>query len=307
MTPFTYCEPKTLDEALTLLRKHGDDAKVIAGGTGLINLMKQGLTRPRVLIGLKSLAELAGVRADGDVRIGALTTLHELETSALAKAKIPLLSNACHHVATVRVRVMATLGGAVSHADPHLDTPPALIALDGRITTRSYRGKRVIAADEFFTGYYETVLQPDELVTGITVPSQPSGNGTSFIKFLPATHDDYATVSVAARVTLGSDGCIADARIALGAMGWTPIRARAVEAALNGLRPSVDGFREAASLVKDEVDPLDSFRGSVEYRREMAAVHVTRALIEATSRAGTGPAPRRGERHLHATGRVQHS
>lgn len=286
MTPFTYCEPKTLDEALTLLRMHGDDAKVIAGGTGLVNLMKQGLTRPRVLIGLQSLAELKGIRANGDTRIGALTTLYALETSGLAKAQIPLLSNACHHVATVRVRVMATLGGAIAHADPHLDTPPALIALDGRITAESLRGKRVIAADAFFTGYYETVLAPDELVTEITVPSQPSNNGTSFIKFLPATHDDYATVSVAARVTLGSDGCIDDARIALGAMGWTPVRAHAVEAALNGLRPSQRSFREAAALVKNEVDPLDSFRSSVEYRREMAAVHVARALIEATWRVG---------------------
>ena len=120
MTPFTYLEPETIDEALSLLRAHGHESKVIAGGTGLVNLMKQGLTRPRVLIGLRSLAELKGLRTEGGISIGALTTLHALETSPLIKAEIPLLANACHHVATVRVRAMATLGGAVSHADPHL-------------------------------------------------------------------------------------------------------------------------------------------------------------------------------------------
>lgn len=288
MTPFTYFEPETLDEALALLRTHGDECKVLAGGTGLINLMKHGLVRPRTVIGLRLLAELKGVQTGGGVRIGALTTLHTLETSSLAKAEIPLLARACHHVATVRVRVMATLGGAVSHADPHLDTPPALIALDGRIIVRSHRGQREIAADQFFKGYYETVLEPDELVTEIKVPPQPTGNGTSFIKFLPATHDDYAMVSVATRVTLDANGCIADARVALGAMGWTPIRARAVEKALLGMRPGTEGFREAAFLVKEEVDPLDSIRGSVEYRREMAAVHVLRAVTEATSLAEQG-------------------
>lgn len=286
MTPFTYLEPESLEEALTLLGSHGDTAKVIAGGTGLINLMKVGLTQPTVLIGLRSLTELKSLKADGDVRIGALMTLHALETSPTIREKIPLLADACHHVATIRVRVMATLGGAMAHADPHLDTPPALIALDGRIRARSRRGERDIAADQFFTGYYETVLEPDELVTEIIVPSQPSGSGSSFLKFLPGTHDDYATVSVAARVTLGADGSVVDARVALGAVGWTPIRARSVEHALRGLRPSEKGFREAASLVKDEVEPLDSFRGSVEYRRDMAAVHVYRALSEATSQAG---------------------
>jgi carbon-monoxide dehydrogenase medium subunit len=286
MTPFRYLEPESLEEALTLLGTYGDTAKVIAGGTGLINLMKLGLTQPTVLIGLRLLTELKGLKADGDFTIGALTTLHVLETSPIVKANIPLLANACHHVATIRVRVMATLGGAVAHADPHLDTPPALIALDGRIRARSRRGEREIAADQFFTGYYETVLEPDELVTAIMVPPQPSRNGTSFLKFLPRTHDDYATVSVAARVTLGADRSVVDARVALGAVGWTPIRARSVEHALRGLRPSKESFREAASLVKDEVAPLDSSRGSVEYRRNMAVVHVYRALSEATLQAG---------------------
>lgn len=284
MVPFIYYEPETLDHAIELLAEHGSDAKVIAGGTGLINLMKQGFCRPKVVIGLRSLATLRGIDAGERCRIGALTTLHELETSPSVRRVIPLLADTCRHVATIRVRVMATLGGAVSHADPHLDTPPALITLDSTIKVRSSRGGREIAADEFFTGYYETVLEPDELVTEISVPPQPERSGATFIKFLPSTADDYATVSVAARVTIGKDGTIAGARVALGGVGWTPIRARSVENALVGGRPTATCFREAAGLVKDDVDPIASFRGSAEYKRRMAEVHVYRALTEATSR-----------------------
>jgi carbon-monoxide dehydrogenase medium subunit len=286
VTPFSYLEPESLEEALQLLHTHGEEAKIIAGGTGLINLMKHGLTQPSILIGLRSVTELRGLHADGDVIIGALTTLHTLETSPIVKKEIPLLANTCHHVATVRVRVMATLGGAVAHADPHLDTPPALIALDSHIKVRSSNGQREVAADQFFTGYYETVLKPDELVTAISVPVQPAGNGTSFLKFLPASQDDYATVSVAVRLTFGADSVMSDVRVALGAVGWTPVRARSVESALRGSRPSKTGFRDASALVQQEISPLESFRGSAEYRRRMAAIHVFRALVEATQRAG---------------------
>jgi CO/xanthine dehydrogenase FAD-binding subunit len=130
------------------------------------------------------------------------------------------------------------------------------------------------------------------MVTEIRVPPQPSGNRTSFIKFVPATHDDYATVSVATRIILDVNGCVANASVALGAMGWTPIRARAVEKALVGTRPGSESFREATLLVKDEVNPLDSFRSSVEYRREMAAVHVLRALMIATREQDRVPEPK---------------
>ena len=286
MTPFSYHEPSTLEEAAALLAAHGDDAKIVAGGTGLINLMKQGLVQPKVLVGLRSLTELTKLETSDDgCWIGALTTLHTLETSDTIKRVLPLLAETCRCVATVRIRVMATLGGAVAHADPHLDTPPCLIALDAAFNAVSRRGQREIPADRFFTGYYETVLATDELVTGITVPPQPKGSGASFIKFLPATHDDYATVSVAARVTLDADGRVADGRVALGSVGWTPIRAHAVEAAVRGMRLSHDDLREAASLVKREIEPIESFRGSADYKRNMAQIHVHRALHEAISRA----------------------
>ncbi|HZT51654.1 MAG TPA: FAD binding domain-containing protein, partial [Stellaceae bacterium] len=199
--------------------------------------------------------------------------------------RAPLLAEACRHVATVRVRSMATLGGAVAHADPNLDTPPALIALDAQIAARSGRGERRIPAESFFTGYFETVLEPDEMVTEILLPPQPAGSGTAFLKFLPATQDDYATVSVAARITLGPDGAIAGARLALGAAATVPVRATAVEAALSGRAAGEESFRDAASLVSGAIDPIADFRGSADYKRKMAIVHVRRALAEAAARA----------------------
>lgn len=292
MTPFTYLEPASLDEALALLAQHGDEAKLIAGGTGLVNMMKQRLVRPEFVIGLRALKPLAEIDENGGLRIGALTTLRSLEDSAAVRRAAPLLAAACHHVATVRVRSMATLGGAVAHADPNLDTPPALIALDAQIVARSRRGERKIPADRFFTGYFETVLAPDEIVTELLIPAQPAGNGTAFLKFLPATHDDYATVSVAVRLTLRADGVIADARVALGASATVPVRATAVEAALVGKTSDETTFRDSAALVVRSIDPIADFRGSAEYKRKMAVVHVGRALTQATSRAH-GPASNR--------------
>jgi aerobic carbon-monoxide dehydrogenase medium subunit len=283
--PFTYLEPSSLDEALALLAQHGDDAKVIAGGTGLVNLMKQRLVRPSFVIGLRALKPLAGTTENGELRIGALVTLGTLEASAPVRRKAPLLAEVCGHVATVRIRSMATLGGAMAHADPNLDTPPALIAMDGQIVARSQRGQRTIPADRFFTGYYQTVLEPDEIVTEIVIPEQPAGSGTAFLKFLPATQDDYATVSVAARIALDGNGTVAEARLALGAAATVPVRARAVEAALSGKAANEASFREAASLVLDAIDPIADFRGSADYKRKMAVVHVRRALAEAAAKA----------------------
>lgn len=285
MISFTYLEPASLDEALALLAQHGDQSKLIAGGTGLINLMKQRLVRPSIVIGLRALEGLAGIEENGELRIGALATLQSLAMAEPIRCSAPLLAEACGHVATVRIRSMATLGGAMAQADPNLDTPPALIALDAQIVARSQRGERIIPVDRFFTGYYETLLEPDEIVTEIPIPAQPAGSGTAFLKFLPATQDDYATVSVAARVALDGNGGIADARVALGAAAMVPVRATAVETALAGQKADEKIFRDAAALVADAIDPIADFRGSADYKRKMAVVHVRRALAEAATKA----------------------
>jgi carbon-monoxide dehydrogenase medium subunit len=160
--PFTYLEPSNLDEALALLTQHGDEAKLIAGGTGLVNFMKQRLVRPRFVIGLRALNPLAHIEEESGLRIGALATLQSLATCEPVRRSAPLLAEACGHVSTVRIRTMATIGGAMAHADPNLDTPPALMAMDGQIVARSQRGQRTIPTDRSFIGYYETVLAPDD-------------------------------------------------------------------------------------------------------------------------------------------------
>jgi carbon-monoxide dehydrogenase medium subunit len=284
VTPFTYLEPPTLEEVLHILAENPDDAKVIAGGTSLVNFMKAKLVQPRLVVGLRRLKSLATIATDEETQIGALATLHAIEMSPVIAQHVSLLGQACHHVATIRVRTMATLGGAVAHADPALDTPPALIAVDARIKVSSQRGTREIPVHLFFTGIFETMLQPDELVTQIIVPPQPEGSGPAFIKFTPATHDDYPTVSVASRVTV-RDGVIVDARIGLGAVGTTPVRAEAAERSLIGMSANESTFREAAELTARTLEPLADFRGSSEYKRNMAAVHVRRALTAAAGRA----------------------
>jgi carbon-monoxide dehydrogenase medium subunit len=155
------------------------------------------------------------------------------------------------------------------------------------------RGERRIPVDQFFTGYYETVLAAEEIVTEILVPKQPAGSGTAFLKFLPATQDDYATVSVAVRIVLGANNTIAEARVALGAAAMVPVRAQAVEAALAGRAADDATFRDAASLVLGAIDPIADFRGSAAYKRKMAVVHVRRALAQAASQANRRDAAQR--------------
>lgn len=303
MNPFTYIEPADIEEALSALARYGDDAKPIAGGTGLINLMKQQLVQPGYLIGLRRLSGLKGVTfsipprdqgeagrgssAAGGLALGSLSTLRTLETSPLIMQHAPLLAEACRRVATIRIRSMATVGGALAHADPSEDLPPAMIAIDARVRLRSLRGVREVPVADFFTGYYETVMEPDELVIEVAIPPQPPDSGTAYVKFLPQTQDDYATVAVAARVSLQANR-ISDVRIALGAVGATPLRARNLEDRLRGQPQSPALLRDAAELVADIVDPIADFRGSAGYKREMAVVFTRRALAQAAAMARGG-------------------
>lgn len=284
MIPFEYVEPSSLEEALDLLQRYGDEAKVIAGGTGLVNMMKQRLVQPAYLIGLRRVPELTGIKHDISLRIGALSTHTEVEKSPIIAEIAPFLQEAIHNVATVRVRNIATIGGALAHGDPNQDIPPALIALGATVRMRSPKGPREMPVEHLFTGYYETVIWSDELIAEVIIARPPANCGYSFIKFLPRTQDDYATVNVAARVRL-EDGHIRDARIALGAAGPTPIKATKVEEALRGQEPTLAVFKDAADLVADMVDPIGDFRGSAQYKRDMAVVFVRRALEQAAGRA----------------------
>jgi carbon-monoxide dehydrogenase medium subunit len=280
---FDYRAPRRLDEALAILQEHGEEAMVVAGGTALITMMRQRLVRPACLVSLRDVPGCAGIEAtNGAVRLGALVTHRDAELAPLLRERLPVLTETFRRVGTVRIRHMGTVGGSLAHADPNQDPPVTLLALGARVEIRKSGGQRELPLTEFFRGYYETALEPGEVVTAVSVPFLPPASGASFIKFLPRTADDYATVAVAATVTLEPDGerC-REARIALGSVGMTPLRSQSAEALLAGQRIGESLIRAAGDAARSDVDPLSDHRGSAAYKREMAAVMVVRALTQA--------------------------
>lgn len=272
-------EPGSLDEATALLAAHGDDAAAMAGATALVLLMKQGLIRPGHVVGLRRIDALRGIRAsDGALWIGALTTHREAERSGAVRAHSAALADAFATVATVRIREQATVGGNIAHADPAQDPPPMLIALDAVAEVAGPNGaRRDIPLDGFFVDHLTTVLVPAEIVVAIRVPALATGTRATYVKFLPGSQDDYATVSVAVALRV-EDGRVGDVRVVLGAVGPTPVRARAAEDALRGGPATRERIAEAAALVRDAVDPTSDVRGSAGYKREMARVWTERAI-----------------------------
>jgi len=287
MNPFNYNTPETQEEALTLLHEHGDSAKLMAGGTALVIMMKQRLVLPETLISLHRLRGLAEVQeVDGTLHLGALLTHRAAETSPLLRARLPVLAETYRQVATVRIRNVATVGGALAHADPNQDPPVTLLALDAQVQLASVSGSRDVPLTDFFTDYYETVLRPDELLTAIRIPLPQPHTGSAHVKFLPRTADDYATVGVAATIRLDpATGTCQDCRIALGSVGSTPLRALPAEGVVRGQRLTPELLREAGAVAQQQTDPISDTRGSADYKRAMAGVFVRRALEQAWQQA----------------------
>jgi carbon-monoxide dehydrogenase medium subunit len=285
IAPFEYHAPTSLDEALQLLERHGDDAHVIAGGTSLVLLMKQGLVRPAHVIGIRGVPDLAGIsRADdGSLVIGACATHRGVERSPEIRAALPALADTFARIATVRIRNQGTVGGNLAHADPAQDPPPALLALDAELHLASARGKRTVPIDGFFTDVFETILGPGELIRSVRIPPVPAGARFAYVKFLPRTADDYATVSVAAVIARDVHGRCSHARVALGAAGPVPFRASAAEAALIDKPLTSAAIDDAAELAAGQAEPFDDVRGSAAYKKEMARVITRRALHAAAS------------------------
>lgn len=285
MTALRFAQPETVDEVLALLDELGDDAHLVAGGTSVVLLLKQGLLDPEVLIHLGRLARaepgLATTRRDDRaVIIGSLQPLHQVETDPLVLATIPAVAAAIQKVATVRIRNQATLGGNLVHADPAQDPPPILLVHDASVDLVGPDGPRAVALADFFVDVFETAIAHDELLTGVRVPVPDPASRFAYTKFLPRTVDDYATVSVAVRLDRASDGSIADARIALGNAGPTPFRALEAEASLRGERPTPDRLRVAAALAEAAADPVDDVRGRADYKRTMVGVWTARTLLD---------------------------
>ena len=278
MRDFSFYTPGSLEETFALLDQHGDAARVMAGGTALVVLMKQSLVEADHLVSLQRIPGLEGIREEADgLHIGALTRHRDVETSRLVREKAPLLAEVYKYVATVRIRNAATVGGGLAHADPAQDPPPGYIVLDAKVRLVSSRGERTLPVAELFRDYYETNMEPGEILTEVIVPPQSPAARTAYLAFLPRTEDDYATIAVAAKAEVDG-GQIRNVRVALASAGPTPVHATAVEQALEGQAVSADVIRRAADAVAAQVDPLDDFRGSADYKRDMAVVFTRRAL-----------------------------
>lgn len=287
MHDFQLHQPATLAEAFALLETYGDDARILSGGTALVLQMKQRFSQPGNVVSLRRLPGLSAITAtdDGGLQIGALCTQRQAEISPLLAEKAPLAAQAYRRVATPRIRSMATIGGGLAHGDPNQDPPPALIALNATAILTSAAGQRLVPVADLFRDYFDTDVRPGEIITGLIIPPLPAEAGTAYLKFLPRTADDYATVSAAAVILPDAAGHCQEARLALGSVGLTPIRATATADLLRGQPLTAANIRAAAAVVPDLVDPLDDPRGSAEYKREMAAVFTRRALMQAASAA----------------------
>jgi carbon-monoxide dehydrogenase medium subunit len=282
---FEYHSPTSLDEAFGLMDQYGDDAQVMSGGTALVLMMKQRLVQPGHVIGLRKIAGLSSIASDGNgaVRVGALCTQRQMETDPLVRQSLPLVADTYSKVATARIRSMSTVGGGLVHGDPNQDPPPTLIAFGASVVLSSKGGERVVPVEDLFIDYFETDVQSGEILTSVLIPQAPAGSGAVYTKFLPRTADDYATVSVAAIVDADENNNCRDVRIVLGASGVTPIRATDAEDLLRQRPLTEENIRASAATVKEAVDPLDDFRGSADYKRQMAEVFTRRAVTQALS------------------------
>jgi len=284
---FEYHAPKSLDEAVELLEKYGEDAHVLAGGTDLIPHMKQRKAEPKHVVNIKGIPELACIKETPEgVHIGTLARLRAIELSPLINEKFPLLSEAARSVGSVQIRNMGTIGGNICNASPSADMATPLMAVDAKVHVYSKDGAKEYPIAEFFHGRGEVRLEQGELVTGFTVPHLPEGAGSAFEK-IGWTTLDIATVNVAAVVTL-KEGKIDHCSIALGACSPAPIRVVLAEEVLRGKEPNAEAMDEAVEFIATCVEPRERWRRAPpEYRRRtsqaLARDAVTRA-VEAARR-----------------------
>lgn len=272
--------PETRAEVLGLLADADEETRLLAGGTGLLNLIKQRLASPERLISLHKVDDLGGIDwSDEGVTIGALEHLLELEHNPTLRDKMPILHQVLAEIASPRIRSMATLGGALGQADPNQDLPLALLALDACVIAESSGARQEIPIDDFYADYYETSLAPDQMVTALHVPLPSPASRFHYKKFTPGSLEDYACVGVCVRIDLDENGCCSDSRIVLGSVAPTIFRSHAAEAKLAGQAITPALAAEVARIAASETDPVDDTRGSAEYKSRMARVWLQRALL----------------------------
>jgi CO/xanthine dehydrogenase FAD-binding subunit len=283
---FDYCAPKGLEEALDVFAEYGERARALAGGTDLILFMEKGRLKPDLVVEIPSCPPFVGIEAtNSHIRIGSRTTMRELETSSLIREKISILAEAASKVGSLQIRNLATIGGNICTASPAGDTLPALLVLDASVKLVSKSGERLVPLREFFVGPGETVRQPNELLTEVIVPLPSSHSGYSFYKLSVRRYMDIAIVNVAAFVAVNGDGFITDAKIALGSVAPTPIRAYEAEERLKGNTINDILLDEVGRLAQDASSPITDQRGTAEYRRIMVYRLTKRVVKEAYEQA----------------------
>jgi carbon-monoxide dehydrogenase medium subunit len=283
---FDYHRPSSLDEAIGLLVRHGEQAKVLSGGMSLLPMLKLRLGAFEHLVDIGRIPGLEYIKEEnGFLRIGAMTRQATLERSDVIRSKYPILADAVPLIADPLVRNRGTIGGNVANGDPANDEPAIMLAVGATLVARGPKGERAIAANQFYTDIYTTALTQDEILTEIRIPAPPARSGGAYFKLKRKT-GDFATAAAAVQLTLDTKGAIARAGIALTNAGPTPIDVTEAAQFLAGKTPDDKTIAEAARMAGAKASPSSDHRGSAEYKREMARVLTGRALHKALERAG---------------------
>jgi len=287
LKPFEYFSPTSIQEAVSLLNQYNEKARIVAGGTDLVVLLRARALSPDYIIDISNIKELDYIKDEGaSLRIGPLTTMRSLEKSSLVLAKAPILAKAANLMAITQIRNRGTIGGNLCNASPSADTAPPLIALAANFKIASSEGERVVASEEFFLDVNKTVLKSNELLTEVQVPQQENGVGASFMKLGMKPHL-ISIVNVATVVAMNGNTC-KNIRLVLGSIAPTPTRAKKAEAYLTGKTVDENAIREVSKIASEEGSPISDVRASEEYRKEISNVLVRRAVQEAVKGAGGG-------------------
>lgn len=285
---FEYFDPPTLEEAVGLLERHGDDAKVMAGGQSLLPMMKLRMVSPAVLVDLWRVPDLDTITQDnGMVRIGAMTTHYALHSSPVIQSTLPALADAARVVGDPLVRNLGTIGGSAAHAAWNADYPAVLVALDAEFVAVGPDGERRIPATHFFTDTFTTCLEPTEIVTEVAIPRPGATEGSTYLK-LSRRGTDFAIVGVAAALAKGDGGRCADARIVLAGVGSTPVRTAEAEDVLKAGPLGPDRIHEAGEAAKRNLDPPSDVQADAQYRIDVSGVYVRRAVEAVLERIQAG-------------------
>jgi carbon-monoxide dehydrogenase medium subunit len=282
---FEYHAPTSVRDALGLLGRFKDDAKVLAGGHSLVPMMKLRLAQPKHVIDLRKVSGLAGIKEEGGtIVIGAMTTHWQVESSSLLKSKCPILSETASVIGDPQVRNLGTIGGSVAHADPAADQPATMLALGVELVCEGPKGRRTVKVDDWFQGLMSTALHEDEILVEIRVPAWPAGSAGAYLKF-PHPASRFAVVGVAAMLTLDKEGKCTKAGVAVTGAGTRAVRAKGVEAGLLGKKLDAATIEAAAQKAHEGVDVQADLQGSVEYKSHLCRVFAKRAITEAAKRA----------------------